>query len=470
MTSSPEYERVTSQGSYTESPTLYDPIIFEINRKFKIKLSQLKYFTFTLIGVALLWPWNCFLSASAYYADRFAHSPTLVKVLSSTIMTVSSVVSTLFNAYLSQSQTNVNYNNRVYTGMGLTIIVFFVMAISCVTDFFIKMKDQLFFGILIFMVFTSALATCSAQNGTMAIVNVLGAMYANGVMVGQAIAGVLPSIALIISILLVGDKAKALDEDGYEYVNKNFGVFVYYITASLVSVISMCLLYLTNHYRNESAYKALNQVMDDDLLDPEDSLTEQANPAMLQSKYVPFSTLWSKLKFIVSTIFFTFSITLIFPVFASSISSTHTSSNHVFFQNKIFIPFIFLIWNLGDLLARILCGWSNSYLLIRNPKVLIIYSLARLIFIPLFLTCNIHPYSASGKSSAIINSDLWYIFLQLLFGLSNGQLSTSCFMIVGDYCDDDDEKEAAGGFTTIFLSSGLAFGSVLSYLLVFIIN
>ena len=70
----------------------------------------------------------------------------------------------------------------------------------------------------------------------------------------------------------------------------------------------------------------------------------------------------------------------------------------------------------------------------------------------------------------MINSDIWYILLQLLFGISNGQLCTSCFMIVGDYCDNDDEKEAAGGFTTVFLSVGLAVGSLLSYLLVLYIN
>lgn len=450
-----------------EEQFTYDPIIFKATDKLKIKLSQLKYFTFTFIGVALLWPWNCFLSASAYYAERFAHSPSLVKMLSSTIMTVSSIISTLFNFYLSQSQQGVNYNMRLNSGLILTIVVFLIMAISCVSDFFIKMKDQIFFVTLITLVLISAIATCFAQNGTMAIVNVMGPIYANGVMVGQAIAGVLPSVALIVSILLIGDKPKEVIDD-YEYVDKNFGVFVYYITATLISIVCMALLYLTNHYRTESAYSTLNQMVDLPL-DAEEPPEE--TPEITQTKFVSFWVLWSKLKLIVLTIFLTFSITLIFPVFASNVKLTNAaSSKHVFFQDKIFIPFIFLMWNLGDLLARVICGWKNSILLIKNPKVLFIYSLSRLIFIPLFLTCNIHPYTSADESSALVNSDLWYIFLQLLFGLSNGQLSTSCFMIVGSFCDDDDEKEAAGGFTTVFLSTGLAFGSILSYLLVLLID
>ena len=67
----------------TDSPAtnnIHDPTIFQINGLLKIKLSQFKYFTFTVIGIALLWPWNCFLSASAYYGERFVNSPSLVKV------------------------------------------------------------------------------------------------------------------------------------------------------------------------------------------------------------------------------------------------------------------------------------------------------------------------------------------------------------------------------------------------------
>jgi equilibrative nucleoside transporter 1/2/3 len=330
------------------------------------------------------------------------------------------------------------------------------------------MDDYLFFTGLMIMVFISAAATCLAQNGTMATVNVMGSLYANGVMVGQAIAGVLPSSALIISILIVGDKKADADKEN-QYMDKNYGVFIYYITASLIAVLSISLLYFTNHYKIESTYKTLNHMVEEQQpLNSSDDDSE-GEPEVTQKKYVPFMVLWSKLKLIVLTIFLTFGITLIFPVFASTVESVHKDSDHTLLQRKIFIPFIYLVWNLGDFLGRVCCGKPRLAVLIKNPKVLLMYSIARLIFIPLFLTCNVNSAS-SGKSNAIINSDTWYIMLQFLFGLSNGQLCTSCFMIVGNNCDTDDEKEAAGGFTTVFLSVGLAFGSVFSYLLVLMIN
>lgn len=336
------------------------------------------------------------------------------------------------------------------------------MAISCVSTLFIDMNDVVFFSILMVMVFLSAMATCLAQNGTMAIVNVMGGIYANAVMVGQAVAGVLPSCALIISILLVGDKT--LEQ---HRVEKNYGVFVYYITASLVCMISLALLYWVTYHKNEVGYQRLNQLMDQEI-DESTIVDEQegVDPVHTQKEFVPFSLLWSKLNKIVMTIFFTFGITLSFPVFASVVESVHSGSSHRFFHKSIYIPFIYLVWNIGDLLGRVLCGYPKLRMLIKNPRTQLIYSLSRLIFIPLFLTCNIHP----GKTGPLIKSDLWYILLQLLFGISNGQLCTSAFMVIGDYCDTDDEKEAAGGFTTVFLSTGLAVGSVLSYLLVLVVS
>lgn len=447
---------------------VHDPVIFKAG-PVKVSLSQLKYFTFTVIGVALLWPWNCFLSASAYYGDRFVHSPSLVKMYSSTMMSVSTIVSTCFSYYLSQIQKGVNYNFRINTGLYLTIGVFLVMAFSCVMDFFIRMNDYAFFAGLMFMVLISAMATCLAQNGTMATVNVLGQLYTNAVMVGQAIAGTLPSVALIISILLVGDKgASSTSKEGDDsyYVQKNYGVFIYYITASLISIASIALLALTNHYRTHALYKTLDLVMEAEPSQPRTSEDDEEPDVMMQEKYVPFSVLWRKLHLIVLTIFLTFSITLLFPVFASIVESVNAKDDSVFFKKSIFIPFIYLVWNLGDLLGRILCGATNSKFLVLNPRVLIWYSIARLVFIPLFMTCNIHPRG----SAPVISSDSWYILLQFLFGLSNGQLCTSCFMVVGDHCDDDDEREAAGGFTSVFLSVGLAVGSVLSYLLVLVVD
>ncbi|KAI5962718.1 hypothetical protein KGF57_001452 [Candida theae] len=441
-----------------------EPTVLQVDGVFTLKLSSLKYFSFVVIGIALLWPWNCFLSASAYYGLRFVNSPSLSKVYSSTMMSVSTITSTLYNYYLSQKQTGADYKKRVHLGLNITIIIFAFMAITCVVQLFLDMNDTAFFLIIMFMVLASASATCLAQNGTMAIVNVMGEIYANAVMVGQAVAGVLPSCALIISVLLVGDNSSK-----QEKIGKDYGVFVYYITASLICIFSIGLLYWIEHHKLGATYQKVSSSME---MGEETSLqVDQDEPDIVedvptQKQFIPFSQLWAKLKLVVMTIFFTFGITLVFPVFASVVESTNTNSESRFFSKQIYIPFVYLMWNLGDLMGRLMCGYPQLRMLITNPRTMFIYSLARLAFIPLFMTCNIHP----GVSAPIINSDLWYVLLQTLFGISNGQLCTSAFMVVGKLCDSDDEKEAAGGFTTVFLSVGLAVGSVFSYLVVLIVG
>ncbi|XXZ98826.1 hypothetical protein QA089_001336 [Meyerozyma guilliermondii] len=428
---------------------------------FTVTRAQFKYITFTIIGVSLLWPWNCFLSASAYYGERFVGSPSLAKTYSSTMMTVSTITSLIYNYYLSQAQTGANYHRRVNLGLGITAAIFCLMAFSCVLEIFLAMNDTVFFFGLMTMVLVSAAATCLAQNGTMALVNVLGSIYANGVMVGQAIAGVLPSVALIASLLIVGETKT----EGKRNVESNFGLFLYYITASLVSLVGMGLLYIVAK-KGDNEYRALEDARDengdhigvgigDGDVGGSGEYGEELDVG--QSRHVPFHVLWSKLKYLVSTIVTTFAVTLVFPVFASNVQSVHEGSGWVF-KKAIFVPFIYFVWNMGDVLGRILCGTPGSRLLIRNQKVLLLYSVLRIVYVPLFLTCNVHP-----EKGALFASDIWYIMLQFTFGLSNGQCCTSAFMVVGDHCDDDDEKEAAGGFTTVFLSFGLALGSVASY-------
>ena len=81
---------------------------------------------------------------------------------------------------------------------------------------------------------------------------------------------------------------------------------------------------------------------------------------------------------------FTFGITLIFPVFASVVESVHTDSQSRFLNKNIYIPFIYLVWNLGDLLGRVLCGYPRLNMLIKSPKTQLVYALSRLVFIPCF--------------------------------------------------------------------------------------
>lgn len=435
-----------------------DKAIFQIGESVVIRQSLITYVTFVSIGITLLWPWNCFLSATVYYDERFSHSPHLAKIYSSSMMAIFTVTSLVYNYYLSKIQEGVDYRNRLVKGFVITFVTFLIMAFSCIMRFFVKMNDMVYFIGLMCMVVVSSISTSLSQNGAMATANLHGSLYANGVVVGQGIAGVLPALSLIISILLAG-------ENTTNHVNSNkkdYSVFIYYTTACLVSAISLILIrFLRTASPSENHYYALG---DNDALE-EDGISEPVFAEERQVNFVGYDVLWGKLKFIVMSIFGAFSVSLVFPVFASRVESVHTDSPYIFFEKKMFVPVVFLMWNLGDLVGRVLCGAARSKFLIEDNQKLIKYTICRVIFIFLLLTCNWS--SRDRNNAALIKSDTWYILVQFFFGLTNGHLCASSFMIVGDNCDTDDEKEAASGFTTVFLSLGLVAGSIVSFFFTF---
>lgn len=524
-----EFEGTINEGSTNPNPDriIYSKILF--NHEYRITLHQLQYLTFVTIGLALLWPWNCFLSASEYYSSRFTKmkAAKYAKIYSSTMMSVSTVSQLIYNYYLSQRQIHANYHKRFISGQVVNSIIFLLMAASCV--WFLNISPGIFFFFLMFLILSSSLSTCSSQNGSMAIVNVFGPMYAQGLMVGQAIAGVLPSIALIVSIIIVGDKPKDLN------VEKNYGVMTYYLTSTLVSCFAL-LLFLAfiykyafgepndeeavkhhrqhNHhyiqlvdesgiaaaegpddeddqnqdYNTPGAVSAANAAANADPHAANDPFVNNDNVDDDESKHVPFMYLWIKLKFIVITLVLVFVVSLIFPVFASNIESVNkptisaatagdqeVSIEKVHFSNSnIFIPVAFMMWNIGDLAGRIACGYS--FFQMTNEKAMFLYSVGRVIFLPLLFMCNLDDYASALQNHShqaikpLVNSDVIYLFIQFLYGATNGHLCSNCFMNVGPKFTKDSEKKAAGGFTTVFLSIGLAIGSVASYLFVALID
>ena len=83
----------------------------------------------------------------------------------------------------------------------------------------------------------------------------------------------------------------------------------------------------------------------------------------------------------------------------------------------------------------------------------------RIGFVGLYHLCNVR-----GRG-AVINSDFFYlVIVQLLFGLTNGYLGSTCMIGAGEWVEPR-EREAAGGFMGLCLVAGLTAGSLASFFL-----
>lgn len=167
---------------------------------------------------------------------------------------------------------------------------------------------------------------------------------------------------------------------------------------------------------------------------------------------VPLTRLGRKLKVPAATVYLVFSVSLAFPVFASSVLS-----NTFGIAPQLFFPLSFFVWNLGDLIGRIICGVPSF--IVRKDMTMILYGIARLLFIPLFFLLSM------SKN----RNDLVYLGLHLLFGITSGHLCSSALIQFPSYVDDT-EREAAGGFMTVLLSLGLTTGSLFSFVLTMLNN
>ena len=347
------------------------------------------------------------------------------------------------------------------------------------------------------MVYGASLATGINQNGVFAYVSGFGREeYTQAIMAGQGVAGVLPCIVQILSVIVVPEPEEVGEREEYNSSRTDMrsesskSAFAYFFTATAVSALSLvCFLHLHKRRRchtiigveddSHNGSEELQRETEEQLALVEnnengapshhgpvlDDLTNansnNGNINQHQHDPVPLITLFRKLHWLAISVALCFAVTMVFPVYTAEIHSVHQVPPHsrVPFSPPIFIPVAFLFWNLGDLFGRLAVALPKlSQILHGHPVRIFLLSIARLVFIPLYRLCNIHD------RGAVVESDFYYLFVvQLFFGFSNGFVG-SCCMVGAAYWVEEGQKEAAGGFMSLMLVVGLTIGSVASFL------
>ena len=118
----------------------------------------------------------------------------------------------------------------------------------------------------------------------------------------------------------------------------------------------------------------------------------------------------------------------VFPPITATILSINASQASFFLSPALFISLHFVVFNIGDYIGRATASpahlpwWNQSPI----DAKLFIASIGRILFIPLFLICNIN--GSSRQSPPLINSDIAYLLILLLFAISSGYLMNIAMM------------------------------------------
>ena len=383
-----------------------------------------------------------FLAAAPYFQQRFSTSDWLLTHFQSGILTVSTITNLGAMLLLTKLQENASYPRRIIASLVLNLGIFTLLALSAVL--FQDISPNAYYGFVLVMVFSSSFASALCQNGLFAFVAGFGVgEYTQAIMTGQAVAGVLPCIVQIVAALSIPENG-ATNGAGEESPKS---AFIYFMTATAVSAIALvAFIHLARRHPEHTTVKAIGE--DLELNDEEP----------VERKVVGLMTLFLKLKWFSLGVAVTFAVTMMYPVFTQSILSVRPAeSASRLFQPACFIPLAFLVWNVGDLIGRTL-PLLPALNFTQRPRLVFTASLARLVWIPLYLLCNIR-----GKGAAIESDFFYLVIVQLLFGITNGFLGSTCMMAAPEWVDAT-EREAAGGFMGLCLVFGLTVGSLLSFL------
>ncbi|KAI1378285.1 nucleoside transporter-domain-containing protein [Hypoxylon crocopeplum] len=412
-----------------------------------VPFSWIEYGIFALLGVAMLWAWNMFLAAAPYFQLRFQEDDWILDNFQSAIISVSTLANLGAMVVLTNIQYTASYPFRIMLAFYMNITIFALLTASTVT--FVNVAPSTYLVFVLVMVACTAWAAGLIQNGAFAFASSFGRPeYMQAIMAGQGVAGVLPPLVQVISVLVAppADATAGVGDEGSSGSGKS--AFIYFLTAVIISVVALVAFVplVTRH----------NRIIENRMMEHmAASMTSIESAERSARKIVSMLTLFRKLHWLAGGVFMCFAVAMFFPVFTPKILSvTPPEDASLLLQPAAFIPLGFFFWNLGDLGGRA----SSLFLSLRDrPTLLFVASIARFIFLPLYLLCNLHG------NGAVINSDVFYLLVvQFPFGFTNGWLSSNCMMAAGEWVEEG-EREASGGFMGLALVAGLAFGSLLSF-------
>ncbi|TFK56135.1 hypothetical protein OE88DRAFT_1652758 [Heliocybe sulcata] len=425
-----------------------------------------------ILGSAVLLPWNTLITATPFFISRLSGT-SLASVFSSYLSIAFTISNFGFLAHATATAKQVSPARRVLTAMLALAVLTLLLTLSTYTHG----PPGLFFAFVIVNGVSQAAAGSYLQTSVIAVASLFGPGAMQSLFSGQAAVGVAVSLVQVLSAAAsVNDRSpnaprdpttdgRAEEKSAFVF----FGLSFLFLLVSAAAYIWMTRL---------PAYHAV--VMSEDgpgkgfmrpSLDSDDQTTE--THGLVSGPHRRADTTANILRIAKANLIYELSVAYVFivtlavfPPITVSIQPTNPATHPLLFS-----ALHFLLYNIGDFIGRYLC--SIPSLLLWSARRLAAMSFARTIFIPLFLMCNLQqsdPASVTSSSTPIINSDIAFFVLLLLFGLTNGYVC-SMTMISAASLEHNrrlkgrkEDVDIAATVASFSLVTGLVLGSIASFL------
>ena len=388
-----------------------------------------------LFGLASLLPWNMVITATGYFAAKFAetNSTTIQEgfpsyfqlggIASNVAVSLSSIV--LFK-YLPIKPVLITCNI-------VALVVFVVMTVMAKLT---TTTWAMAFFVTSNVLFCIVCAVSSAYiSGVMAMASMILPSAVRGFSLGQGTAGLVSTLLAIITLSFPG-------------VDPVTAGFYYFLLASSLLVVAL-VAYI--------AFTNMDFVKKSTLRGHERLVAYTSSTISITKTDPSPHGVFKKTLTCNLTSFITLLITLAcFPAALSALKSTRTHGLNSPWTNTYFQPVMtFLLFNIGDVLGRI----TSSFLTLPSKRFILPVSLLRVIFIPLIYMCNLQPRSIP----VWFTSDIWPGIFSVFLSWTNGHLLSLSASYCPQQVTSNAEKSLAGSYSASSSALGLVIGSLLVF-------
>ncbi|XP_028845341.1 equilibrative nucleoside transporter 1a isoform X2 [Denticeps clupeoides] len=425
---------------------------------------NLVWIIFFILGLGTLLPWNFFMTATMYFTSRLKDTQpgaglngtvaegdtrNVLESKFNNVMTLCAMlpllVFTCLNSFIHQ---RIPPKVRILGGLGVIFVVFLITAILVKVD----MAALPFFVVTMIKIICINSFGAVLQGSLFGLAGMLPASYTTPIMSGQGLAGTFAAFSMICALAT----GSALQDSAFGYFITACVVILIAIAAYLALPRMEFFQYYANCSRPQQSGDEENKM---DLLRKDESAEKRPVIPLTDEEVKPSVSVFSIFKQIwgmALSVCFVFTITIgTFPAVTVDVRSAVGGGGS---WERYFIPVsCFLLFNVMDWAGRSLtavCMWPG-----KDSRILPILVVARIIFVPAFIFCNVQP---RNYLPVLFAHDAWYIIFMIFFSFSNGYLASLC-MCFGPKKVSPHEAETAGAIMAFFLSLGLALGAALSF-------
>ena len=411
------------------------------------KTRWLIYMLMMLFGLASLLPWNMVITATGYFAAKFAEtkSSTIEEgfpsyfqiggIASNVAVSLSSIV--LFK-YLPIKPVLITCNT-------LALVIFIVMTVMAKLS---TTTWPMVFFILSNVLFCLVCCMSSAYtSGMMSMASMILPSTVQGFILGQGTAGLVSTLLSIMTLSFPG-------------INPVDAGFYYFLIAT--TILSAALVAFILFTKMDFVQKSTLRSQEIERFRASSSASTIS--ANLEKPEISAHAIFMRILKYNLTSFTTLLITLAcFPAALSALRTTQTTNLNSTWNQTYFQPVMtFLLFNIGDVLGRI----TSGVVTLPSKRWILPISLLRIVFIPLIYMCNLQPRSIPVWFTA----DIWPGVFSILISWTNGHILS----LAASYCPQEvtksSEKSLAGSFSAFSSALGLVIGSLLVFPLLRIIK